>query len=306
MRRGLAALLCASLLGLAAPAEAAAELTVCLDANLPPWSAAHGIAGGGFDAAVARAVAARLDRTLTVLWFESSLDEDASSTLAANALLSDGKCQLVGGYPLIADSLGKPGLKTARLPDFAGATRADRGRRVQLGTLVASKPYHRAALVILLGATTKRPVASLADLQGLKLGVEEGTLADTVLSTYADGKLVPAITHLVPGREHILARLEQGDFDAAMVQLRRFDAWRAAHPGTRIRLSDYRYRIGFNIGFVGLSSETALLEAVDRAILDLAAQHEIAALAKDAGVTYVPPSGPDVLEHLTIRDITQE
>ena len=85
----------------------------------------------------AQALAKRLGRPLAVQWYESKLDEDASSTIEANALLSDGRCDLVAGYPLVKDALGKPGLETARLPDFAGAQPADRRRRVELGTLDA-------------------------------------------------------------------------------------------------------------------------------------------------------------------------
>ena len=84
-------------------------------------------------------------------WFESKLDEDTSTRIEANALLSDGRCDLLGGYPLVKDELGKPGLETARLPGFAGAGAADRRRRVTLGTLAATKPYHFAALTVVLG-----------------------------------------------------------------------------------------------------------------------------------------------------------
>jgi ABC-type amino acid transport substrate-binding protein len=299
----LATALLASVVGAPAKTEAASALTVCLDGNLPPWSADNGATGSGFDVAVAQAVAQALGRSLAVQWFASKLDEDASTTLAVNALLSDGKCELVGGYPLLRDALGKPGVTTARLPGFAGATPADRGRRVPLGTLVPSRPYHRAVLVILLGSGETKPVKSLADLEGMRLGVEEGTLADAILMTYADGKLVDRITHLVPGRSQLLAELERGAFDATLVELRRFDAWRAEHPNTRIHLSGYQYPIGFNIGFVGLSTEAPLINAVNQAIVKLSASNQLAALAKASGVTYAAPRGPDVLEHLTMRDL---
>ena len=298
--------LLAALPGAPLRVEAAATLTVCLDENLPPWSVAHGAGSGGFDLAVAERVAQRLGRALHVQWFESRLDEDASTTLAADALLSDGKCDLVGGYPLLRDALGKPGLPTARLPDFAGATPADRSRRVALGALMPTRPYHRAVFVVLLGPTSRKPVDSLAALDGLRLGVEEGTLADAVLMTYANGKLVDHISHVVPGRGELLARLENGEFDATFVELRRFDAWRAEHKKSRISLSGYRYPIGFNLGFIGLSTKAPLIEAVSRTILDLSADGTLASLAKSNGVTYVAPSGPVVLEHLTMRDLAQD
>ena len=62
--------------------------------------ASQGQAGSGFDVLLAQAIADRLGRPLTIQWFESKLDEDSSPQLEANALLSDGRCSLVGGYAL--------------------------------------------------------------------------------------------------------------------------------------------------------------------------------------------------------------
>ena len=44
--------------------------------------------------------------------------------MEANALLSDGRCSLVGSYTFTKDALVVPGAKTAKLPGFEGATRA--------------------------------------------------------------------------------------------------------------------------------------------------------------------------------------
>ena len=108
----------------AMPATAAGEvLKVCLDEDLPPLSAHHrGAPDSGFDVALAQAIADRLGRPLKIQWFESKLDEDSSPALESNALLSDGRCSLVGSYALTKDSLVVPGIKTAKLPGFEGAT----------------------------------------------------------------------------------------------------------------------------------------------------------------------------------------
>ena len=66
----------------------------------------------GFDVRLAQASPSGW-RPLEIQWFESKLDEDSSPQLEANALLSDGRCSLVGGYALTTDSLVKPGVKTA-------------------------------------------------------------------------------------------------------------------------------------------------------------------------------------------------
>ena len=223
----------------AVPAIAAGDvLSVCLDEDLPPLSAHHrGMPDSGFDVALAGAVAGRLGRPLKIQWFESKLDEDSSPALEANALLSDGRCSLVGSYALTKDSLVVPGVKTAKLPGFEGGTGADRRRRVPLGVLAPSQPYIYSPLTIALGPkgiekriekTRGQDIAGIGDLAGLRIGIESGTLADAILMTFDHGRLIDDITHLVPGRDDLLGALDRGDFDATLLDLRRFDAYRAA------------------------------------------------------------------------------
>jgi ABC-type amino acid transport substrate-binding protein len=282
----------------AIPAAAAEEtLKICLDEDLPPLSLHHrGKPDRGFDVTLAHAVAAKLGRPLKVQWFESKLDEDSSPSLEANALLSDGRCSLVGSYALTKNSLVVPGVKTAKLPDFEGATGPDHRRRVPLGVLTPSQPYIYSALTVVLGAKARdRHVAGIGDLTGLHIGIESGTLADAILMTFENGRLIDDITHLVPGRSDLLGMLDRGVLDATLLDLRRFDAYRAAHPDTRLAGSGYFYPIGANRGYVGLSSDAALLAAANKALADLQAAGTIADLAQQAGLTYLPPREPAVL-----------
>ncbi len=280
---------------------------MCLDANVPPWSMYDGAKGGGFDLAVADAVALRVGRKLAVQWFETKPDPDDSTTLAVDALLSDGRCRLVGGYPLVESALGKPGMKSVRMPDFVGARPADRGRSVELGTLVPSQAYHFAALtVVLSGAAAAARITDLASLGGLKLGVEGGTFADAVLMLFDDGRFVNQIAHVIPGRGELLPRLEQGQYDATLVELRRFDAYRATHPGTRLMPSGYYFPIGFNIGFIGLSTDGDLIEQINRAVADMLEEGELPALARTAGVTYLLPHQPNVSPDVTLSELQQD
>jgi ABC-type amino acid transport substrate-binding protein len=283
---------------MAAPAAADDEtLKVCLDEDLPPLSVHHrGKPGAGFDVALAEAVAKELGRPLAIQWFESKLDEDSSPALEANALLSDGRCALIGSYALTKDSLVAPGVKTAKLPDFDGATRDDHRRRVELGVLTPSQPYAYSALTIVLGPKVRdRHIGDVGDLNGLRIGIESGTLADAILMNFHGGQLIDQITHVVPGRQDLLGALERDEFDATLLDLRRFDAYRAAHPDTKLAASGYYYPIGANRGYVALASEAALLAAVNKALSDLQAKGTIAELAHDAGLTYLPPREPIVL-----------
>ena len=272
-------------------------LKVCLDENLPPLSLhQRGKPDSGFDVALAQAVADRLGRPLKIQWFESKLDESSSPALEANALLSDGHCALVGSYALTRDSLKVPGVKTAKLPDFEGATRDDRRRRVPVGVLAPSQPYVYSPLTIALGEKTRdRKISGVGDLAGLRIAIESGTLADAILMTFEKGRLIDDITHLVPGRHDLLGALNRGEFDATLLDLSRFDAYRAAHPDTRLTASGYYYPIGVNRGYVGLASDPALVAAVNKALSDLQAAGTMTDLAKAAGLTYLPPVEPAIL-----------
>jgi ABC-type amino acid transport substrate-binding protein len=292
----------------AMPALAAEEpLKICLDENLPPLSVHHrGKPDRGFDVALAEAIATRLGRPLKIQWFESKLDEDSSPALEANALLSDGRCQLVGSYVLTRDSLVVPGVKTAKLPDFDGATRDDRRRRIPLGVLAPSRPYVYSPLTILLGPKARdRRIGGVGDLAGLRIGIESGTLADAILMTFGDGKLIDNITHLVPGRSDLLGAFERGDFDATLLDLRRFDAYRAEHPDTALTASGYFYPIGANRGYVGLASDPGLLATVNAALAELQAAGTVADLAKAAGLTFLPPREPAILGEISLKALPQ-
>ena len=229
----------AALATMASAALAADDpLKICLDEDRPPLSVhQRGKPDAGFDVLLAKAIAERLGRPLTIQWFESKLDEDASPQLEANALLSDGRCSLVGGYALTQDSLVVPGMKTARLPDFAGATRDDRRRRVPLGVLAPSQPYVYSPMTVVLGPKARgRKIGDIGDLAGLRLVIESGSLGDAILMTFDKGRLIDSITHLVPGRDDLLGALQRGDHDATLIDLARFDAHRAAHPLSLIHI----------------------------------------------------------------------
>ncbi len=307
MKRWLVAWSVTAILTAAAVTAHAADdpLKVCLDEDRPPLSMHHkGKPDAGFDVLLAQAIADRMGRPLKIQWFESKLDEDSSPQLEANALLSDGRCSLVGGYALTKDSLVAPGMKTARLPDFNGATRDDRRRRVALGALAPSQPYVYSPMTVVLGPKAQgSKIGAIGDLAGLRLAIESGSLGDAILMTFDKGRLIDNITHLVPGRDDLLGALARGDYDATLIDLARFDAHRAAHPETAITASGYYYPIGANRGYVGLTSDGALIDAVNKALTELAAEGRIVALGKQAGLTYLPPREPAILGDVWMKII---
>ena len=313
MRPGVpAALASAALIAIAWAAAARAEgtnesaLRVCLNENLPPYSVRQGDGGNGFDFLISQALAKRLGRRLTVQWYESKLDEESSASIEANALLSDGRCELFAGLPLTKDVLAKPGFETARMADFAGAKAADRRRRVTLGVLAPTRPYHFAAFTIVVGGkAAEGHLAGLKDLEGVRLGIEAGTLGDAILMSFDHGSLISQITHMAPGHGELLPRLERGDYDATLVALHHFDAYRIEHPDTKLRATGYYYPIGFNMGFVGLTSEPSLIERANSALDAMLKDGEPASLAQAANMTYLPPRQPYILEGISMSDLTK-
>ena len=290
----------------ALPARAADPLAVCLDENIPLYSWHDKHESSGFFVSLSQAVAERLGRSLRIQWFEVKLDPDDSRTLAANALLSDGRCSLVGSYPLIRSTLGKPGAAAARMPDFDGAAPGDRRRRVELGTLVPTRALLHAPMTVVLAPGRQKAVNGLDDLNGMALGIEASTFGDAILMLYKNGRYVDRITHFVPGRNELLPRLERGEFDATLVDLRRFDAYRVEHPESKITTTGYYYRAGINMGYVGLASDMVLIDQVNAVIGDMFAKNEIAFLAAKVGLSYVPPRQPEITGEVTLRDLREE
>jgi ABC-type amino acid transport substrate-binding protein len=269
-------------------------LAVCMQQNDPPLSLRAGARPSGFDLALSSIIAQRLERDLRVQWFVSRDDPDASIPRDANALLSDGRCQLVAEYPLTQDTLESPRSPTAKLPPFDGAKPDDRRRWVKIGALAATRPYRLDTLTVVLSARNGgRPVNTLGDLDGLRIGVQIATLADAIAMRYRDGQLNQHVVHVTDARE-MFGKLQTGELDAVLVDMRAFDAWRLPHGSAGLMPSGYRHSLGFNMAFVGLASDKALIEQVNAVLADLQAHDAIAPLAAAAGLTFIPPRSPDV------------
>ena len=147
--------------------------------------------GLGFDVLLAQAIADRICGPRKSSGSRASWTRISSPQLEANALLSAGAARWSAAMALTKDSLVKPGMKTARLPDFAGATRDDRRRRVALGVLVPSQPYVYSPMTVVLGPKAQgRKIGDIGDLGGLRLAIESGSLGDAILMTFEKGRLI--------------------------------------------------------------------------------------------------------------------
>jgi ABC-type amino acid transport substrate-binding protein len=269
-------------------------LTVCLQSNDPPLSSHGGEAPGGFDLALSQRIAQDLGRELRVQWFVSRDDPDANLAKDANALLSDGRCQLLAEYPLLNSTLERPHAPTAKLPPFDGATPDDRHRWVKMNALAATRPYRLDTLTVVLPEhNANRTVRHLADLDGLRVGVQIATLSDAIAMSYGNGRLIEHVLHMPDARD-LFRALQAGKIDAAFVDARAFDAWRDAHGSAGLAASGYVHSVAFNMGFIGLASNIPLITQVDAVLADLQAHYAVAPMAAKAGLTFIPPETPAV------------
>lgn len=281
-------------LGFATPALATdpLPLKVCVAEGNSPLSYRVGNEPRGFDVVLAQAIAAELDRPLKVVVFESQYERETTLAQEVNALLSSGVCELASGFALFASDLGAPGRPSARTPDHEGAKPRRQRPFVPLGRLAATRAYYAMGM----GVITREPgmrVESLADLQGFRVGAISGTLAGSALVLYRNGVLQKGLVTLSQ-REDLLEALESGRFDATLTPLNKYDAYRLAHPATRLSRAAFVHPLRINLGFVGLENEPAPIAAGNRVIERAMASGELARWAEATGVTWIRPEAPDV------------
>ncbi|HTO50966.1 MAG TPA: transporter substrate-binding domain-containing protein [Burkholderiales bacterium] len=292
------ALACVLASGLAVASE---SLRICMaDAN-PPLSYRSSGEARGLDAALARAIASDAGRPLEIVFFESEYDRDKTLAQEVNALLSSGVCGLATGFPLFASDLGAPGRPSARTPDYDGAKPRRQRPFVPLGRLAATRAYQAMAMGVVTRDSTLR-VQTLADLQGVQVGAVTGTMAGSALVLYRNGILQKGLVTLSQ-REDLLAALEAGRFDATLTPLNRYDAYRLAHPGTRIVRGAFVHPVRINLGVVGLESEPALMAGADGAVARALADGALARWAEEAGASWIRPEPPDVQPAFTINSL---
>lgn len=300
----LANVIAMALLTVAGRSIAAPPLTVCVAENNPPLSYRAGGEARGLDTRVAQAIAAELDRQLTLIPFESKYEADSSLSQEVNALLSSGVCELASGFPLLANDLGAPARSTARVPDYPGAKRPPLRDWVPLGTLAPSLAYHTVALGLLVRERA-RESATLSNPGDARIGVTAGTLAGTAVTLYRNGRLRPQLVSLSRDQD-ALAQLDAGLFDATLASLDRYDAWRLTHPDTSVRRAAYVHPLRINIGFIALAERTQTMAAVNRVIARALDDGDLKRWSAASGTTWIAPVDPQVGHAIGLPDLLSE
>jgi ABC-type amino acid transport substrate-binding protein len=293
-----------ALIAVSGAAHAADALSVCMAEDNPPLSWRAKGEDRGVDVQVARAIAQSLGRELHIVYFESKYEHESQLAHEVNALLSSGVCELASGYALLASELGAPTRPTARTPDYPGAKRPRDRPWVPLGTLIATRPYHTVAMGLVVRESA-REAATLANPGDARIGVIGGTMAGAVVALYRGGRLRPQIVTLAQN-DDVLAALDEGRIDAALVTFDRYDAWRLAHPQSAVRRTAYVHPLRINIGMVARSESAALVTAANRVIDAARASGDLQRWSEASGATWIAPAEPDVGGPIGLPDLMRE
>ena len=291
------------------------RLAVCLDRNGGAMSALRADGGRGLDYALAAALAERLGLALDVVWFEGAPSRESDPVRETYAMLALGLCDAVPGHALIEGATGEPPTDRAAPPlwlDMPTEWRLEgRDRTLQRRTrpyvdlepVAATRPYVRVEIgVAFAPGVAPRAIGEVADLEGLRVGVEQGTLSGALTLAQATPALRAASVTAPPGPK-FLWRLEAGAFDAALVSVPAYDFHRIQNPLSGVTLGDWRHPMGFNLAFAALARNVALRAALDGALAEFAAEGRVERLAVEAGVHFAPPRAPETAPRLTLADL---
>ena len=300
------AALLAGLFIASASAVAAEPVTVCLNKDNQPFSSFKDGKESGFDVEIARAVAKRLDRPLEIRWYQRERRSRVPVPLKTSVLLASGVCQLVGGFPLVQSSLERPaaGGDETTLPPVDGLPDEKRANPVKGAQLVASQPYHFAGVTAVFGPKVQGEIKSLDELKPYRIGNRPASIGDLIAMAYKQGLLLKNVSH-VDARDEPFEAMARGDFDATLVEAHKFDVYRAENPQTPLRVSGLALPIGFNLGFVTIAQNAALLKAVDAAVAELVRDGGAAQAATAANLTWSAPQQPAVRTGLGLENFVK-
>jgi cytochrome c6 len=279
-------------------------LTACLAKNGGVMSSRRATGGAGMDYEVAAALAAELDMPLDVRWFESEQEEESTPIREIYALLAYEVCDIVPGFALYETSLSAFYQTRAALPRWD--TKPDHlgmEFQVDLEPISVTDPYARMEMgVVYRTADLDRSIEKIADMEGLKIGVEQGTLAGVLtLRQGTEAMALDAVT-LNPGPD-FLWEMEQGSFDAALVTVGAYDFHKKQNFISTLALDEYRHPLGFNISVAMLGRKKAMRDVFDPAIARMIEDGTLQDLADKSQYTYAKPRQPWVQAHLTTQTI---
>ena len=268
-------------------------LTACLARNGGAMSRARVNGGTGFDYGVIEEVAKRMNVDLKITWFESEKDELASPLNMTYAMLAYGLCDVAPAHPIARRTSGPPRTPRSLLPYWDDRPdNWDIKFQVDLQPVAVTQPYMFAGLGVVISPDAgKSDVTSLADLKGLKVGVQQGTLAEAILRREGPSSIQSDVV-TVPPTPKFLWDMELGKFEAALVDVAAYDFHKRQNAISKLELTSYRHALGMNIGMAVLEDRPALHAALNGALGDMLADGSMSRISKAQKTHFMPPD-PD-------------
>ena len=279
-------------------------LTACLAKNGGVMSSRRARGGAGMDYEVVAALADQMGLTLAVEWFESEQEEESTPVREAYAMLAYGVCDVYPGFALYETSLDAFFGTRAALPRWDNRPQyLGREFQIDLEPISVSDPYTRMEMgVIYRTAEFERDIQEIADMEGLRIGTEQGTLSGVLTLRQGSNKMAAAAKTFSPGAD-FLWNMEQGEFDAALVSIGAYDFDKKQNAVSTVTLDEYRHPIGFNLSLAMLRKNRDLLDEIDPLIHAMIDDGRMVALAEKSSFTYGTPRMPWVQRSLTMQEI---
>ncbi len=299
MRRAALGTALAALAAASAVAADPAALRTCVAQESAPYSSLDDGQPRGFDVELLTSMSRRMGRALELVWFEGRYDREGNLSLDARALLAARACDIVAGIPLYEPQLAPMLADKARTPDYPGAKPLRQRPYQALVPVIGGGAYRATAMVLVArGGSTLR---SLADAQGHTIAVRAGSMASLALGAWRSGVLATSIKGYNV-REDVLAAVEAGEAELALVDVALWDRYRSRVPATRLAPTGFEHPVKINIGVLVRQDDAGLMTELTRALADEIAARQAAEPAPIDRATWVRPVLPAVRPALSLRD----
>ena len=279
-------------------------LVACLAKNGGVMSGRRAKGGTGLDYELSRALAEALGVALDVRWFESEQDEESTPVKEAYALLAYKVCDIFPGFALYEMFFDDFDVARAALPRWDMRPQSLEQRfHVDLRPISVTHPYARMEMgVVYRSSEFERKIQKISDMEGLKIGVEQGTLAGVLTLRQGTEKMVSDSVTRNPGPK-FLWQMEQGEFEAFNAETGAYDFHKKQNVMSTLILGAYRHPLGINLSIAMLESKKALRDIINPLIDAMVKDGTMAQLGARASHTYAHPRKPWLLPRLTMQTL---
>ena len=279
-------------------------LVACLAKNGGVMSGRRAKGGTGLDYELSRALAEALGVALDVRWFESEQDEESTPVKEAYALLAYKVCDIFPGFALYEMFFDDFDVARAALPRWDMRPQSLEQRvHVDLRPISVTHPYARMEMgVVYRNSEFERKIQKISDMEGLKIGVEQGTLAGVLTLRQGTEKMVSDSVNRNPGPK-FLWQMEQGEFEAFNAETGAYDFHKKQNVMSTLILGAYRHPLGINLSIAMLESKKALRDIINPLIDAMVKDGTMAQLGARASHTYAHPRKPWLLPRLTMQTL---